>query len=109
MISWCDRQMMVTFLIQFACFFQSDRSRRGEQDDDPECGYRIRPDSAAAGDRDGEYGRLYGLSEPDSRTHPSGVREHIWQVEHLHMTQCKTFNIPYPSHKNCCGPRVDLL
>lgn len=45
--------------------FQSDRSWRGEQDDDPERGYRVRPNPAAAGDRDGQYGGSYGLSEPD--------------------------------------------
>lgn len=52
--------MMVTFLTNLQeskgrlsdslCVFQSDRSRRGEQDDDPERGYRVRPNPAEAGD-----------------------------------------------------------
>ncbi len=63
--------------------FQSDRSWRGEQDDDPERGYRVRPNPAAAGDRDGQYGGSYGLSEPDCWTHPSRVWQHFWQIEHL--------------------------
>ncbi len=46
---------------------------RGEQDDYPERGYRVRPHTAAAGDRDGQYGGSYDLSEPDCRTHPSRV------------------------------------
>lgn len=85
--------MMVTFLTNLQeskgrlsdslCVFQSDRSRRGEQDDDPERGYRVRPNPAEAGDWDGQYGGSYDLSKPDCRTHPSGVWEHFWEVEHL--------------------------
>lgn len=60
---------------------QSDRPRRGEPHDDPERGHRVRPDAAAARDRDLEHGGAHGLPEPDRGADPAGVREHFRQVE----------------------------
>lgn len=93
--------------------FQSDRSRRGEPDDDPERGYRVRPNFAAAGDRDGQYGGSYGLSEPDCRTHPSRVREHFWEVEHEnqsreHNARSLTSHIHRTNTNHCCGPSLKV-
>lgn len=65
----------------FPSSLQGDRPRGGKQNDHPERGHRVRPDAAAAGDRDLEHGGPHGLPEPDSGAYTAGVREHFREVD----------------------------
>lgn len=61
----------------FFCLSQSHPIRGGQSHDRAECGNRIWPDSASAGDGVGQHHHAHGLSEPDSGVHPERIRAYL--------------------------------
>lgn len=72
-----DKWMLTNKLILYFILSQGHSIWRGQSHDCAECGDRVRPDAAWAGDGGSQHRHAHGLSEPDRGAHPERIRTHL--------------------------------